>query len=167
MVLRKGLRRYLLRPDDSVGRVGLWPQVSLFGPLVYFSVVGVGQRLPSPYILMIFLEVADAISCRRCATFRGAGLGICRSEKSHWGMWGWECPRRTNSRLSWPRKASRRYRDPCRPHLFFWAARQRPLSLEEIEVRQCESGECRRLATVLRPGITACLARHAARANSL
>ena len=48
-----------------------------------------------------------------------------------------------------------------------WAARQRPLSFDEIKTRQCELGELFRLETVSRPDFCARLARIAAGANRL
>ena len=46
------------------------------------------------------------------------------------------------------------------------ASRQRPLSLEEVRMRQCKLGAFRRLAPASKPNICACLAHLAARANS-
>ena len=54
---------------------------------------------------------------------------------------------------------------PASPQL--GAARQKTLSTEDTEFRQCELGELCRLSTVSRPDICAHLARIASRVNSL
>ena len=46
-----------------------------------------------------------------------------------------------------------------------WAARQKPLSLEDMKLRRCKRGECCWLASAPRPDISARLARIASRVN--
>ena len=57
--------------------------------------------------------------------------------------------------------------EPSGASLEVWAARQRPLSSEEIKLSRCKLGELRWLATVSRPVISARLARIASRTNPL
>ena len=156
-----------LRAEGSSARADLKFHVATSDPRLFFRCSGGAAGA-------LTAHVGDAPDCGEPGTFfEGAQifgatlLGERRATNKNFAHVGMEATQANNAPIQMPMGHFTNAPNPIPTNHELWASRPRPLSMEDVRIRQCKLGKLRWPATVPWPDVRARLARLAARVNSL
>ena len=161
-------KRFLVNDADSLRAVDLRLEASVFDLGLFFV-----YRSSGSAVGVITTHIEDLLGCgehdsfQRMEKFLAASFGPIKVQKNNFTHIGMDIFQKPDGSAGITRKKCTDSLCPISTSPSFRKDRNRSLTAEELQIRQCKLGELWRLAAVSRSDICACLARFSANFNGL